>query len=369
MMGSEPVAMSTSAFGHGDPEKSKGSTQPLRVLMDARIHRAFRTGLGRYIEQLSLALSRREDAVVTLAVERGSSGETFARTHGLGTHLVGRQRLPLWLGGKDFDVFHVTYPIIAPAFGVPSVVTVHDLIYDDPRWAGLAKRSAFRLITGTLLSRADGIIADSRAIADQIERKRGTRPPITVAPLGVRTLPGERQSRPRANEFLYLGSLRRHKGIEVALNAMREAPQARLTVLSSEAVERWPGLVADLDDSVRARISFIPYADDAVRDAILTRSVALVVPSHAEGFGLPVLEALGVGKPVLCSDIAVFREVAGAHATYFRAGDHVALARVMESTSGNAGDAVSEEGRRHAEQYTWERCAELSKRAYLAAVT
>ncbi|MDP9182661.1 MAG: glycosyltransferase family 4 protein [Actinomycetota bacterium] len=341
----------------------------MRVLLDARIHRPFKTGIGRYIESLGLALARREDVDLTLAVTRGSSGEKLAHDHGIDVFYAGHSRRPLMLGRTDFDLFHATYPIIAPVIGVPVVVTVLDLIYDDPRWAGPAKRAAFRALTATLLRSCRAALAISQATADDLVRRRKPRCLVRVTPMGVETLNVVPVSNRLSREFLYVGSLRPHKGIAVLLKAMCEAPNARLTVLSSESTEQWPRISKELSASARARVSFQPFADDATRQDLLAKVAAVVVPSHVEGFGLPVIEALAAGTPVICSDIPVFREVADTHATFFPVGDHEALARALETAPVLRNTDAAARGQRHATKFTWDRCAALTSAAYRTALS
>lgn len=341
---------------------------PVRVLLDARMHRPFVTGIGRYIENLGLALSHRADVQVTFAVRPGSSGEKFALEHHINVFHVGRQRLPLLLGRTDFDVFHVTYPIIAPVIGIPLVVTVLDLIYDDPRWARLPKRAAFRVLSGVLLRSCRAVVAISQATADELVRRRNPTCSIAVAPIGVERVTSPTTRSVTDREFLYVGSLRPHKGVSVLLKAISEAPDARLIILSSESTARWPELSKCLSPSAKARVTFQPFADDVTREALIARAAAVVVPSYVEGFGLSVIEALAAGTPVICSDIPVFREVADTHATFFPLGDHVALARQLEAASIIPdGDAIIR-GQSHAARYTWERCASLTAGVYRTAL-
>jgi len=97
---------------------------------------------------------------------------------------------------------------------------------------------------------------------------------------------------------------------------------------------------------------------------------AFVFPSLAEGFGLPVLEAMARGVPVACSDATSLPEVAGDAALLIEPGDTDALAgaigRVLADPAAGAG--LVERGRARAAELTWERCAELTAAAYASAL-
>jgi glycosyltransferase involved in cell wall biosynthesis len=102
---------------------------------------------------------------------------------------------------------------------------------------------------------------------------------------------------------------------------------------------------------------------------VVAGAIAVVLPSRDEGFGLPVLEAMATGVPVVCSDLAALREIAGGLATLVPPGDPAALGTALAAADSADGDLAGASARRaHAARYTWLACAEATVRAYRMAL-
>jgi glycosyltransferase involved in cell wall biosynthesis len=175
----------------------------------------------------------------------------------------------------------------------------------------------------TLAALADGLIAVSevtrRAMASHLARPV----PIIAAPLGAR----EAQTRARAAAapyFVILGTIEPRKNHLVVLNALRQIVQAlgpkaapKLHVVGARGWES-ENVIDLLERSDALREVVIEHralADGAVAN-LVCGARALLMPSFAEGYGMPVAEALSLGAPVVCSDIPAHREVGGAAPDY-----------------------------------------------------
>jgi glycosyltransferase involved in cell wall biosynthesis len=166
--------------------------------------------------------------------------------------------------------------------------------------------------------------------------------------------------------LLFVGNLEPRKNLGTLLRAHAAArgqdPSTPPLVLVGPAGwgDRWQGTAPDPRDVVLAGSLSGP---DLRR--VVARAAAVCMPSRYEGFGLPVLEALAAGRPVLASDIPAHREIAAAQATLLPADDVDAWAGALAAPEAAAG---TEAGRRaHAAAYTWRRSARAHLQAYAHA--
>ena len=204
------------------------------------------------------------------------------------------------------------------------VTTVHDLIYytnrTPPRNLAWPVRIIWRIYHLSwgpqrgLLRRADAHVAVSETTRALMLGNDLTPNPITIVPNAVDDAAGTRQSAPTGKNLVYMGSFMPYKNIELLAQALHLLPGYRLHLLSR----------ATRDDRARLEklapagaLLFHNGASDSEYERILGEATALVSASLNEGFGLPILEAMASGTPVVVSDIPVFREVGADAALYF----------------------------------------------------
>jgi glycosyltransferase involved in cell wall biosynthesis len=208
------------------------------------------------------------------------------------------------------------------ATGARFVCLIHDLIpldFPDLTRPRQARRHRRRLATVALL--ADAVIANSAATADALRHRLGCRPiPIAAAPLGV-DLPVPAAANPEARPyFVCIGTIETRKNLGVLLEAWRDlacglgdaAPRLMLIGRRGFGGERVARGLAPLGGLVTEHAD----VSDAEMAARLRGAQALLLPSLAEGFGLPVAEALALGVPVVCSDLSALRESGGGAPDY-----------------------------------------------------
>ena len=207
------------------------------------------------------------------------------------------------------------------------VALVHDLIpIEHPEYARPGGAAIHRTRMSTLARLADGLIANSQATADGLERliPKAHAPAIQVAPLGtheaLRQVP--RFLPPAEPYFVCLGTIEPRKNHLLLLNIWRRLADTgnappRLLVIGKRGWEN-ENIVDMLErcPAVAAHVEEINGMADADVSAALTGARALLMPSFAEGFGMPVAEALMVGTPVICSDLPALREAGGAAPEY-----------------------------------------------------
>ncbi|WP_020666579.1 glycosyltransferase family 4 protein [Amycolatopsis nigrescens] len=249
------------------------------------------------------------------------------------------------------------------------ILTLHDLIYyrhpEPPGFLPLPVRVIWRLYHKAywpqrlLLNRADAVVTVSETTKKLIGEYRLTRRPVTVVHNAPSRLPSrDSDAVPEGpRELVYMGSFMPYKDVETLIDGMAALPEHRLHLVSKLPPEREAELRARVPAG--ADVVFWRGISDADYHDLLTRAEALVTASKDEGFGLPIIEAMHAGAPVVCTDLEIFDEVTGGHALFFSPGapdDFAAAVRKLEDPQIRSELVAA--GRRQAETFTWHRSAE-----------
>ena len=307
-------------------------------------------------------------------------------------HSVTQLLLPAAVRRAPVDVFHFLAHVDAPALLPPrAVVTVHDLILLVMRHLyepGKPLRYRVgRALDRQVLRRARLLITDSAASRDDIVRLFRLPPErVRVAPLGVtgrfRPQPAEAVAAVRARYrlerpfLLYVGGIDPRKDVPRLLEAWGglRARRAGVPDLAlGGAIERDPHFPALLRQAQRLgaadALRVLGFVADEDLPALLTAAEAFVFPSLYEGFGLPPLEAMACGTPVVASGAGSLGEVLGDAALLVRPGEAGSLAdgiaRLLDDGALRA--ALRERGLARAATFTWERTARETLAAYREA--
>ena len=276
------------------------------------------------------------------------------------------------------DIFHSTYYTMPYCSKLPSVVTVHDMIHE--RYPALTGDESFPQKKRHVIEAADAIIAVSETTKqDVLEYAPVDEEKITVvhhAPSHQFTLPATDEEIGRFLEtrklrrpyWIYVGDRNGYKNFGRLIRALPSAfarTDAQLVAVGGEpALAQW-----EIDflarQGMEQRVSVLTGLDDEELRTAYSAAAALVLPSLAEGFGIPILEAMAAGTPVICSDIPVFREVAGDAALYFDPHNEEALAqRMLEALDADTRNAYGEMGRTWVNKYSWDRAASATAEIY-----
>ncbi|HEY4153205.1 MAG TPA: glycosyltransferase family 1 protein [Pseudolysinimonas sp.] len=249
------------------------------------------------------------------------------------------------------------------------VKTLHDLIYyrnrTPPRELNPAIRVLWRLYhlawwpQRLLLNRAD-VVATVSATTEQLMRQhRLTRRPIVIVGNAPDPVPADApavRAMPTAHELVYMGSFMPYKNVETLARALHELPGYRLHLLSrisSADRDRLTGLAPGDALVIHDGTSEADYL------ALLETATALVTTSLDEGFGLPLVEAMSLGTPVVVSDIPIFREIGGDAALYAPAQDASAVAAAIRSLEdASEWEARSATSRAQAAKFSWDHSAD-----------
>ncbi|GGM01488.1 glycosyltransferase family 4 protein [Nakamurella endophytica] len=361
-------------------------------------------GTGRYAAQIAAALVRTAPAGwrvrsvaawhrdVTAARVPGVRGPRRLPVGRRALTLLWERGLPPWPLGASVHATTPLFPrrLVLPARparasatdgsgrrrrpGRPVVVTVHDTVpWTHPETLTPRGVAWHRAVVARAVREADAVVVPSRTVGDELTAlfpELGGR--LAVVPHGVTELavPDDAERRRVAlglppGYLLSLATLEPRKGLDVLLGALGR-PECAGMVLAVAGRPGWGGL-DPVELARRAgvspdRLRLLGGLPDADLAAVLAGAAALVAPSRAEGFGLPVLEAFAAGVPVVHSDAPALVEVAGGAAVVVPRGDERALAAALHRVTADRDFAatLSERGRRRAGDFDWGRSAEAT---------
>jgi glycosyltransferase involved in cell wall biosynthesis len=371
----------------------------VRIGIDATTLKEQLTGVGNYVVQLIRALARtdrtNEYVVFTpslqaeaLGVERDGFQVVWCDFAGRGTRLVWEQvGLPALVRRNRLDVLHSPHYTMPLMHSACSVVTFPDLTFVlYPKLHQPLKRVFFPAMMRWSARHARRIIAISESTKRDLVQTLG----VPGDRISTVLLAADAEYRPtaparvaevcaryglRAGEYLlYVGVLEPRKCIDQLIDAFgRIAPAANSLQLVIAGKRGWMydqifAQVAAL--GLEERVRFPGYVPRADLPALYSGARAFVYPSRYEGFGLPVLEAMSCGTPVVTTNVSSLPEVAGDGALLVDPGDvsglAAALARVVHDAS--LRQELSCRGQVRAASFSWERCAKDTVRVYEEAM-
>jgi len=356
----------------------------VRVVLDATPLLGVRTGIGRYVEGLLdglMVVNARLEDPPDLALAAFTRHRDRPRTSSgawVGRRVPARLLHEAW-GRVPFppmeliagaaDVVHGTNFVLPPRRRAAGVVTIHDLAF--LRHADTVTPAVKRLqaLVPRLLRSAQAVITPTAAVADQVAEDlpvprdrihpvhHGIDPRWAATPVpdaawrAAHGLP--------SSYALFVGTLEPRKELPTLVAALRHlGDSAPRLVLAGPA--GWGPAV-----DVPAGTVQLGWVDDDVLRGTVAGADVLVLPSRDEGFGLPALEALACGTPVVASDLPVLHEVLGELARYAPVGNAEGLAAAL-----SASPVGSRQTRQlHAAAFTWEACARRTLAVYETAQT
>lgn len=360
-----------------------------RVLVDLLSYTGTKGGMETYTRELYRALGALDDRyeyVGYISTEGALLDLSWFPGRIIESGISGENRF-VWAWGEltqvakaavraEADLVHAPATLGPRKTPMPTVVTMHDMLYwSHPEYMStplyttpvkwmerVAARNATRVVT---------ISPDS---ADEIAKYLGVdRARLDVIPLAGSTPSGVDRSRAGSAGPLVIamGNRRPHKNwgaLIRALGLMAPSDRPRLVITGGRGADPLAAIVAaaGVEDSVDLR----GWIDDDEFRELYSTATALAIPSFAEGFSLPTLEAMGAGLPVLLSDIGVHRFVGGDAARYFDPHDDGALAALIQEVvaSSSLREQMTQEGRARAAEFTWERTAFATRASFDAAL-
>ncbi len=373
----------------------------MRICFDYSPALAQGAGIARYTRELALALRRLpEGPALTLFHNRQPIERIPPALIDLPRAVIplnnrmwrlfvmsGLMLRPAWSAPiRQCDVFHGTDALI-PAKMIPAVMTIHDLsTHRYPQHHTRLHRAYARVTLPRMAKQASLIIADSTATKLDIVRFLSVpADKVRVIHLGVdhqRFHPADTESARRevadllksdAPYILSVGTLEPRKNLAALLRAFAQTHlgNLRLVLAGGHGWGDSPMQEALRQAGILDRIQFAGYVPDELLPSLYAAAECFVYPSLYEGFGLPVLEAMACGAPVLTSNTSSLPEAAGDAAMLFDPLDSAQLARLLTEVSGNADlrSALRARGVQRAAEFTWDRTARETVEVYRSAAT
>ncbi len=381
----------------------------MKIGIDARWIFPEITGIGTYTQELIRHIARidSENAYVLYfdnqeVLERtfefaGLSDMTNVHTRMLNYGLfsaANQLRMPGALRKDGIDLFHSTnYMIPFPSFPrrrsrrrIKCVVTIHDLIpMIFPDHAPRSRKSRFFPLYRRLMyevgARSDAIITVSSSskqdIIGHLRIPVSGRDKVISIPEGVSEMysPGTRKVVKNGKCILYVGRQDPYKNVAGLIEAFEKVirnriPEARLRIIGPRDPR-----YRDVDEMIESRqlgdaVRWTGYVDGEELIRAYREADVFVLPSRYEGFGLPVLEAMACGTPVICSNRSSLPEVAGDAAVLVDPDDIEGLTGAIVSvlTDSDRSDRLRVKGLQRAALYSWRRTAEETLEVYKKAV-
>jgi glycosyltransferase involved in cell wall biosynthesis len=395
----EPLASLTEPTSlRPDTAPRQENRETLRIAIDARKLTEVETGIGSYTLNLVKGLLREDEDLELLLIHNGR------RQHELfDSPRVEKVRVPFsayspltpltlgyFLRRLRFDVFHSPFDLVPRGLTQPLVVTVHDINWIiNPAYNSynsfmrLAGGFFFRSSLVLSMQEASRIIAISNATRKAIvEYAPWHEPKIRVVYNGIdrkRVFPLEKEAARRALEHLiepdnpfvltvgqgspYKNHLNAVRGF---LQAFRDRPEYRMIL-----VRRPQGSDKALDrllrsPQARAQVLALPYVTPEVLNALYNRARIVLHPSYYEGFGLPLVEAMSVGVPLVTSSISSMPEVVGPAALLVSPADCDAIAGALLALDKDQilRERLIAAGRQRLALFDWAECARATLEIY-----
>lgn len=365
----------------------------MRILVDYRPALRDRTGVGEYIHELVRTYAAAHPGEMAVFSSSWKDRPPPGLAADLGARVIDR-RIPvrmlnqLWhraewppvemLAG-DCDVVHAAHPLLIPARRAAQVVTIHDLFFlSQPDQMRGEIRRDYPALAPAHARRADAIVTSTehgkRLV---VERLGAAADRVYVCPPGVpswRTL-GAQPNVPRDGCVLFVGTLEPRKNIGTLLDAYalllqrgRTMPPLVLAGRATPHADAWLARIAQ--PPLAGHVRHLGYVAHDDRERLYASARVLVLPSLDEGFGLPALEAMSAGVPVVASNRGSLPEVVSSGGMLVDPTQVEALATALERVI--ADDDVAKEwgraGLARARAFTWAGSAATLRRAYTDAI-
>ena len=283
----------------------------------------------------------------------------------------------------DFDLYHDTDYAVTPVRKKPRIATLYDTAYlREGEWVSSEQSTHMEEIVRKLIKGVSRVITISEFAKSELIDAFGLDPDIIdVTYLGVDPIFQEEWARNEVDEamnryqvsdpyVIYLGTLEPRKNLVRLVRAFARllaiAPEFQLVLTGKQGWghHRIREVVAEL--GIESQVKWLGKVNDRDAVSLIKGCTVMAYPSLYEGFGLPALEGMAAGVPVLASDSHALREICGDGALLVDPRDDHAMQAGLRHLALDRGEAleIADRGQRRAAQFTWKRCGELTLEAY-----
>jgi glycosyltransferase involved in cell wall biosynthesis len=368
----------------------------VRVLFDYRPALKERSGVGEYAHALASALLTAETPPadgLDLTLFSSSWKDRFQPDAALAKAAIVDRRVPVsvlnfawhrleWpaiesLVPGAIDIAHSLHPLLMPARSAAQVVTIYDLNFlTHPERTRAEIRRDYPSLARDHAHRADHIIVISRFTANQVEQLLEVPSDrISLCPPGAPAWTPRAKAPGGDGYVLFVGTLEPRKNLGVLLDAYehlaasgKRLPPLVIAGKTTEHSGAWLARIAR--PPLSTRVKYVGYVHPLKRRELYEGAKLLVQPSFEEGFGLPVLEAMTIGVPVVAANRGALPEVLGDAGPLVDAEDIAGFAEAIDSTINDpvAATSATARGFARAREFSWERTAATTLSAYKAAL-
>ncbi|HEY3239783.1 MAG TPA: glycosyltransferase family 1 protein [Acidimicrobiia bacterium] len=371
----------------------------MRLALDVSAVPARPVGAGVYALNLVRALAALGEADLHLVARRGDGRRWTEVAPDATCHpcvpgarparLVWEQSRASGLAARHgIDVWHGPHYTLPLRLAGPGVVTVHDLtFFEHPEWHERSKVVFFQRIIRAAVARAAAVVAVSAATAEALAEVLAPEAPVLTIPHGVdhgRFHPGHPGDAAdlrnlaglgvRPPYIAFVGTMEPRKAVPVLVDAFAQLaadrPELRLVLAGRDGWGSEAVRAAVAGSGVATRVVRVRWVPDEAMPALFRQAAAAAYPSLEEGFGLPALEALACGAPLVTTAGSPMEAVAGEAAVVVPAGNAGALAWALRRVLDDAGvgGRLRRAGPEAASTYTWEASAKAHLEAYRLAI-
>lgn len=349
----------------------------MKIVLDGRcLYTNKKHGIARYTESLIRHLPLgHDDALVVLYNQEYFQPwqQDQVEWVSISTKLLSvkeQYKIPKLLKKLKADLFHTPSYVVPYSIPCPFVMTLHDLIHIQyPEDYTLNHRLYYQFWVKRMALKSNHILTVSQYSKTIIQKWLSTEHPVSVTPLGV-----EPEFKPLdlwittikkypviTPYMLYVGNEKPHKNFKQVFEAFslfidHHGPICNLVVLGLSQAHQKP----------HPNIQYIPYVPEVDLPAFYSGARMLIYPSLEEGFGLPVLEAMASGTPVIVSDIPVLKEIAGEAGTFISTESSMALVEAISLLLSNR-DMIrflKQKGLERASEFNWQKTAWKTIKVY-----